>query len=234
MPVSIKKPSNPLKREGMLQRHTRQRGFSLVEMLISLTIALIIIGLTFGLLAGSLNKKARSDDETDSLSDGNQAISWMSQEIMNSGFGLKSNGLVAADSVEDKIRVRANLNAFLKQTTSGTVSDPDEDIQYYLLANPGSGSALVRADVGKNTSSVIATDIVDVDADGDGDGDGLTFDYLDVGGNPVLPTNAARIRVSVRILLPQIGVPGSEGFHPATTKVISSTVVLRNMRRMGY
>lgn len=202
--------------------------------MIAMTITLAVIAMAFYLVAQSLNRKTRDETQTKALADANQALGILSKEITNAGFGLTSNGLVAADCTEEKIRVRANLNSLAKQTTSNTVSDQDEDVIFQLIANPNGGSALVRTDVGLGQSAVVSTQIDNTDINGDGDGDGLTFNYLDESGNAVAPQNAARVEIIVRIVLPQVGQPGAPGYQPKVTKQLSSSVVLRNSRLLAY
>ena len=212
----------------------RQSGFSLIEMLFALTITLFITALAFTLLAQSLNRKVHDEAQVSALADANQALSRMSQDITNAGFGLKTNGLVAADCTEEKIRVRANLNALMKQTTSGTVTDADEDLIFQLVANLNGGSALVRTDVNTGQSAIVATLIDNKDINGDGDGDGLTFNYLDAAGSEVSPQNAVKVEIIIRITLPQVGQPNSPGYQPEITKQLSSSVVLRNSNLLAY
>lgn len=212
----------------------RQTGFSLIELLIALTITIIIVSLAFTLLAQSLNRKIRDETQVSALADANQALSRISQEIINSGFGLGTNGLVAADCTEEKIRIRANLNALMKQTTSGTVTDPDEDLIFQLASNPGGGSALIRTDVNTGESAVVATSIDDKDINGDGDGDGLTFIYLNSAGVEVAPQNAVKLEIIIRVTLPQVGQVGSPGYQPEVTKQLTSSVVLRNSNLLAY
>lgn len=219
---------------GRIQTSYREAGFSLIELLIAMTITLSIIAMAFYLVAQSLNRKSRDETQVAALADANQALSIMSKDITNAGFGLSSNGLAAADCSEDKIRVRANLNSLLKQTTSGTVNDQDEDLIFQLIANPDTGSALVRTDVALGESSIIATQIDNTDINNDGDGDGLTFNYLDENGNAVAPENAVRVEIIIRIVLPQVGQPEAPGFQPQVTKQLSSSVVLRNSRLLAY
>lgn len=202
--------------------------------MIAMVITLVIMAMAFFLVAQSLHRKSRDETQTDALADANQALSIMSKEITNAGFGLTSNGLVAADCTEDKIRVRANLNSLMKQTTSNSVTDQDEDVIFQLVANPDGGSSLVRSDVGLGQSSVVSTQIDNTDINGDGDGDGLTFNYLDEGGTAVAPQNAARVEIIIRIRLPQVGEPGTPGFQPQVTKQLASSVVLRNSRLLAY
>ena len=217
-----------------LQPTIRQDGFSLIELIIAMTITLTIVALAFSLLAQSINQKTRDETQVSALSDTNQSLSRMSLEIINAGFGLTSNGLVAGDCTEDKIRVRANLNSLMKQATSGTVTDSGEDLIFQLVDNPSVGSALVRTDVVTGGSSIVATKIDNRDGDGDGDGDGLTFNYLDAAGAEVAAQNAVQVRMIVRVNLPQVGSPGAPGYQPEITKELSSSVVLRNARLMAY
>ena len=202
--------------------------------MVALVITLIVVGLAFALLAGTLRQKTRNVAETEVLADANQALGLMSTDIMNSGLGLNTNGLIAADCIEDKIRIRANLNSLLGETTSNVVTDRDEDVIYQLAAKPGGGNALVRSDVALGTSTVIVTDVDNSDVDNDGDGDALTFNYLDAAGAEVTPPSAVSVTVTVRLVLPAVGVPGSDGFQPRRTKAVTLPVVLRNGRLAAY
>lgn len=218
---------------NQLERN-QQSGFSLIELIFALTITLIIVALAFTLLAQSLNRKIHDEAQVTALADANQALSRMSQDITNSGFGLKNNGLVVTDCTEEKIRVRANLNALMKQTSSGTVSDEGEDLIFQLATNLDGESSLIRTDVTKGTSIVVAGSIDNADINADGDGDGLTFNYLDAAGAGVSPENAVKIEIIIRITLPQIGQPGAPGYQPKVTKQLSATVVLRNAQLLAY
>lgn len=217
-----------------IQKSVDASGFSLVELMFTMTITMLILGLAFTLLSQSLGRKSREEAQAAAMADATLGMSRLSQEIMNAGFGLKSNGLVDADSGKDKIRVRANLNALMKQTTSTTVTDKNEDLSFSLVANPGGRSSLVRRDIGLGESSVVATEIDNTDIDNDGIGDGLLFTYFDAAGAEVNPSNAVRVQIALRITLPQVGVPGSPGFQPAATRVLTNSVVLRNANLPTY
>src|SRR5919106_2731501 len=113
-------------------------GFSLIELLIAMTITLTVLGLTSGLLASSFNTRSRENQRSDALADAQRALNIMTREIANTGFGLTDNGIVAADSGATTIRVRANLNAFDGESTSLLVNDRNEDVKYALYAAGGS------------------------------------------------------------------------------------------------
>ena len=132
------------------------------------------------------------------------------------------------------IHIRANLNAFMGETTSNTVTDQGEDVVYQLAARPDGGSALVRSDVGKNETNVVATLVDNADLDGDGEGDGLNFQYVDSAGATTTPQAASRVIIQVRVILPAVGTPGSDGYQPQRTKLVTAPIVLRNYQLAAY
>src|SRR5436190_9513838 len=119
------------------------RGFSLVELLIAMTVTLVVMSITTVLLASTFNVRSRENQRSDALADAQRALNIMSREIANSGFGLSDNGIVAVDSGVSSIRVRANLNAFEGQASSTTVNDRNEDVKYSLWSANGA-SYIVR------------------------------------------------------------------------------------------
>src|ERR1041384_7895686 len=137
-----------------------ETGFSLIELLLAITITLTVLGLTGGLLASSFNVRARENQKTDALADTQRALNIMTREIANAGFGLASNGIVAADSNDTAIRVRANLNAFDGQTSSNSISDRNEDVKYSLYS-AGSDSYIVRLDIGTQNQTTVLANRVD-------------------------------------------------------------------------
>jgi prepilin-type N-terminal cleavage/methylation domain-containing protein len=99
----------------------KERGFSLLELLIAMTVTLVILTGASRLLAGAFNVRARENRKTDGLSDAQRALNIMSREIANTGFNLtitpSQNGIVPEDSITDEngnqtIRFRANLNKY--------------------------------------------------------------------------------------------------------------------------
>src|SRR5918912_4490360 len=113
-------------------RRHNAAGFSLLELVIGMTLLLIAMVAASTLLTTSLRTRTRENQKSDALADAQRAVNIMSREIGNSGFGLMINGLVAADchtynppsdTRPTSIRLRANLN-----NTNATTSDTDEDI----------------------------------------------------------------------------------------------------------
>ncbi len=213
-------------------------GFSLIELLIAMTITLTLLGLTCGLLAGSFNVRARENQKTDALADAQRALNIMTREIANTGFGLSNNGIVDADSNENAIRVRANLNAFERQASSNSVSDRNEDVKYSLYTT-GDESYIVRLDIGtQNQTTVLANRV-----------DNLRIRYypakvtytltsncdISTGTSEVTQKSDAKyLVISVCVELTARGTPGSPGYQPASRVQLVSDVYLRNADVSNY
>lgn len=215
-----------------------EHGFSLIELMLAMTIALTLLGLTSGLLASSFNVRARENQKTDALADTQRALNIMSREIANTGFGLANNGIVAADSNETAIRVRANLNAFDSQTSSSSISDRNEDVKYSLYT-AGGDSYIVRLDIGtQNQTTVLANRV-----------DALRIRYYPakvdytMSGNCDITSTSAEVTqksdtkyivISVCVELTARGAPGSPGYQPASRVQLVSDVYLRNADISNY
>ena len=63
-------------------------GFSLIELMISMVIVILLLGLVSTLLSRSLSVRARESRKTDALTSAQAALNIMSREIANSGFGI--------------------------------------------------------------------------------------------------------------------------------------------------
>ena len=216
----------------------QERGFSLIELLIASTITLTVMGLATGFLASSFNVRARENQKTDALADAQRAVNIMTREIANTGFGLSNNGIVAADSNETAIRVRANLNAFEGQTTSTGISDRNEDVKYSLYTS-GGDSYIVRLDIGtQNQTTVLANRV-----------DALRIRYYPSRVNYTLTSNCdistatsevtqksdtKYIVISVCVELTARGLPDSPGYQPASRVQLVSDVYLRNADIVNY
>src|SRR6266581_1823067 len=129
-------------------------GFSLVELLISMTITLLLMGLAIALLSSSFNVRGRQNQKSSALADAQRALNNMSREIANSGFGLSDNGIVTTESGSSSIRVRANLNAFDREMTSNSVVDSDEDVLYNLFSD-STQSYVERIDINSGARTTV-------------------------------------------------------------------------------
>jgi prepilin-type N-terminal cleavage/methylation domain-containing protein len=213
-------------------------GFSLVELLIAMAITVTVLGLTGGLLASSFNVRARENQKTDALADAQRALNIMTREIANTGFGLSNNGIVAADSTDTAIRIRANLNAFESQASSNSISDRNEDVKYSLYS-AGSDSYIVRLDIGTQNQTTVLANRVDT----------LRIRYYPAKINYTLTSNCdisttssevtqksdtKYIVVSICVELTARGTPGSPGYQPASRVQLVSDVYLRNADVVNY
>lgn len=217
-----------------------QRGFSLIELLIAMTVTIVIAGIASSLVAQSFRMRSREDARSDAIADAQRALNIVSREIANSGFGLVDNGLVPADTGSGSIRLRANLNAYTRDADgnkvpgAGLVTDPDEDIKYSMYNDDAlNRHYLVRYDVtlgGREGTTVLANRL-----------DSFVLQYfdsagneLDVTANPAASRDAWRVRITVGVNLPAEGQPGSPGYQPPSTINLVSDVVLRNASQITY
>jgi prepilin-type N-terminal cleavage/methylation domain-containing protein len=194
------------------RRATAQRaaGFSLIELIIAMTVTLVLMAAACTLLAQALGIRTRENKRSDALADAQRALNIMSREIANSGFGLTDNGIVAADSGASAIRVRANLNG------DAAVDGTDEDVTYVYQATP---LAIVRYDRNAGAATSLASAI-----------DSLTITYFDntgavIANNPLAAANApnvARVRIALSVTL-----RATQG-QPASSVQLTSDVALRN------
>ena len=193
-------------------KNIRHKGFSLLELLIAMSVTIGLMGLVTTLFANSLGMRNRESRRTDALTAGRAALSSLSREISNSGYGMTENGIVAADSNNKRIHIRANLD----NTDYATV-DVGEDVTYFFDT---ATQSIVRYDPNTTpTTSVIVNKISDV-----------SFSYYDYVGasstftNPATPTkDTGRVRITVVVKLdPVVGQPANQ------TVTFVSDVTLRN------
>ena len=223
-----------------MNNQNSQRGFSLIELIIAMTVTIVIAGIASTLVAQSLRMRSREDARSDAIADAQRALNIVSREIANSGFGIVDNGLVPGDTGPSSIRFRANLNAYTRDEDgdavagAGEVIDNDEDIKYSMYNdNEANRHYLVRYDVslgGREGTTVLANRL-----------DSFLLEYFDGSGNQLdLVTNpndaqlAWKVRLTVGVVLPATGVPGAPGYQPQSTINLISDVVLRNTAQITY
>ena len=189
-------------------------GFSLLELIISMTITLILMGLAATIFSRSISTRARETRRTEAIVAAQSALNLLSREIANSGYGLTDNGIVTADSDQQKIHFRSNIH-----NENAVTSDAGEDLTYYLDSASGS---VIRYDRFDNpTSSTV------IDRTGN-----LSFQYFDYSGFAAIPTisgtpsaNTARVRISITVNLePVAGQPDNQQI------TYTSDVTLRNSK----
>ena len=224
-----------------MQQHCRkrsqQRGFSLFELIIAMGLILGVLGLTSTLLVTSFNTRAREEQRSDALADAQRALNIMTREIANTGFGLTDNGIVAADSALDSIRVRANLNSFEGQATSLVVNDRNEDVKYSLYTT-GGVSYIVRLDIGtENQTTVLANRVDSLKIRYYSSKIDYTMSNCDIttaSSEVTQKSDTKYIVMSICVELPARGTPGTAGYQPASRVQLVSDVDLRNADIYNY
>jgi prepilin-type N-terminal cleavage/methylation domain-containing protein len=208
-----------------------ESGFSLIELVIAMTVMLIMMGVASTLFSKSLSTRLRESRTADALTSAYAALNVMSREIGNGGFGLlnpasglASNGIVLADSNDQQIHIRSNFTNVVPYTdpnAPGQTNDPGEDVTYYFEPTTKS---IVRYDPHATpTTSVVVNKISNVRFS--------YFDYVTSGsaGVPnVVPTAATgRIVITVTVELdPVQGQPNPQAI------TFSSEVNMRNSNYM--
>ena len=133
----------------MKRLNSNDKGFTLFELMIAMTITLVILGIASTLLATSFHVRSREQARTDSIADVQRAINIMSRELAIGGFGFdsSSNGLVVGDCSDSTIRVRSNLNRY--SGNSGTIESSGEDVKYLVDATEVRTTSFDMIDLGR-------------------------------------------------------------------------------------
>jgi len=230
-----------------LNKSASSSGFSLLELLIAMVITMALMTAAATLLANALRVRSRENQKSDALADTQRALNIMSREIANAGFNLSNNGIVAAESGLNRIRIRSNLNKY--DLTANTASrsgivDSGEDITYFLN-DADNTKYLVRHDALKDVtlegskSTVLANRI-----------DGMNIHYFDQkvtyttppGGSDITDVSAAEVDpvaakyvvIVIAVTLDAVGSPNTPGYQPAYSVLLCSDVTLRNTDLWKY
>jgi len=226
------------KRKIAMTQNTRKKaadGFSLLELLIAMTVTLVMLGVATTLLAAGYRIRSRENSVTDAVADVQRALNIMCREVANAGFNLNTNGIVAGDSDATHLRIRSNLNRY--DPTASTASrngviDPGEDLKYFV--NGASNTDyLVRYDANATGTkhTVLANRL-----------DSLAIHYFaqrvsystsgcDISSpsaGEVNPAAASYVVIAVCVQIPASGSPNTAGYQPASTVLLVSDVTLRN------
>lgn len=229
----------------MNKKQNSQSGFSLIELVIAMSVTIVIATIASSLVAQSFRMRAREDTRSDAIADAQRALNIVTREIANSGFGLPDNGIVPGDTSGNAIRFRANLNAYMRdaanEPVSGSegVSDRDEDIKYMMYNDDAANrhylvryDAVIAKTIGQREATTVLANRLD----------SFSLQYFDSSGNEILDyaTNskalisAWRVRLTVGVVLPAEGAPESPGYQPQTTIDLVSDVVFRNASQITY
>lgn len=217
-----------------MTKNKKNAGFSLVELMIAMTVLLVLLGLVSTLFARAFGIRARESRKTDALTSAQAALNVMSREISNAGFGLTYNGIVTADcnqpaplACKQKLHFRSNV----KNTDDlQAIATPGEDVTYFYDTTTKS---IVRYDkfavldtaTNKYTpqTSVIINRISDVEF--------RYFDYIPGISTPTevtTPTDKTG-RVTIKVIVTLEDVQN----QPKDQKVkFESDITLRNSKYM--
>jgi prepilin-type N-terminal cleavage/methylation domain-containing protein len=193
-------------------KHDSSQGFSLLELLIAMVITLVLMGVATTLFSAAIGIRSRQSSRTDALTSAQAALNVMSREISNSGYGLTNNGLVPADSNQQRLHFRSNVI-----NTDATTSGVGEEITYFYDSNTQS---ILRFDPNDSPqTSIIVNRISNIKM--------VYFDYSGSDSTPIertSPTSATgRVRITVTVILENVqGQTGNQ------TVSFTSDVTLRN------
>jgi prepilin-type N-terminal cleavage/methylation domain-containing protein len=232
-----------------------EAGFSLIELIMAMALSITVMGFGSALLAGSFNVRSREDRKSDAIADVQRALNIMTREISNSGFKLpgglasvSSNGIVAADSDNQSVRIIANLNGIPNPADPGLtdtdVEDANEDVKFLMYVdNERSQQYIVRYEKNAANATTVLANRVDsliiryydekVTYETTVDDDGVcditnVMNALGTAESEVSPAIAKYIVIAVGVTLPAVGSPGSNGYQRETQVQLTSDVVLRN------
>lgn len=193
-----------------------ESGFTLLELLLAMSILLVMLGLVGSLFSRALTTRQRQSSRTDALTAAQAALNVMSREIANSGYGLTTNGIVYADSNVQKFHFLANT-----KNSNGVLTDAGENITYYY--DP-STSSILRHDANGNGIGVPETSIIINRISN------VNFLYFDYTGSNSAPTssftptfNTGRVRVTITVSLEEV-----QDQPKNQSVVLVSDVTLRN------
>jgi Tfp pilus assembly protein PilW len=206
-------------------------GFSLIELIIAMGVTLTVLTMASTLLSASFKVRTRENLKTVAMADTQRALNTMTREISNAGYGLKSNGILAAQSSNAGVAVLSDLN--LNDTW-----DADEIISFQLANNPNTGkNSLVRYALDSTgdaltTGTVLAENVDSFKVRYYAQKRDYTTGTCDVDANSqaavTTPDKAQYLVLVVCATLPEVGTPRSAGYQPASTVQLVTDVTLRN------
>lgn len=234
-------------------RNSRESGFSLIEMLIAMSLTIFMLGIAATALTSGFRIREREESVTDAVADAQRGMNIMSREIANAGFNLTTNGIVAGDSDSTSIRIRSNLNKWDTNALAASrdaVIDPGEDVKFFVnVANDT--DYLVRHDAFATTEEMKTTVLANrmsqlrlhyfaerVTYSTPTSNVGLTApndcDISSPSAAEVNPSLATYVVIALCVRIPGAGVPGTDGFQPASNVLLVSDVTLRNSNLLDY
>ena len=197
-------------------RQANDRGFSLIELIVSMVITLVILGAAVAVFSGALSTRSRESSKTDAITSAQAALNVMSREIGNSGYGLSNNGLGwydgagvwHTDCTTQFLRFRANTD-----NADATTTGLGEDVAYYYDT---ASQSVVRHDNSSGETSGIINRISNV-----------AFAYTNYVGTGTPPVGPSDTTGKVTITL-TVNLENVQGQPSGQTVTVASDVTLRN------
>src|SRR3981081_2220854 len=204
--------AEPFMRKQNCRISNNAAGFSLIELVIAMTITMVVMGIASTLIGASFKIRTREQSQSDAIADVERSINIMSREIAVGGFGFDNatNGLVAGDCTTSTLRVRSNLNRYTTETNKYTIADPGEDLKFLLDISPDT-NYLVRYDRFAVAPADPRTGLANRVASISFSSLDTSNNVLDVTADPSQVANAAMVRITVGVVLPAVGMAGSAG-----------------------
>jgi type II secretory pathway pseudopilin PulG len=228
----------------------KEAGFSIMELLVAMTVMIFITGAAAALLVSAFNVRAREDQRSEGTADARRALNIISREVASAGYRLPpgltyatsagvtipvpANGLIAGDCNATAITFVSNTNAQgdFDPNLNDTIPDAppnheiagaDEAIKFQFVQDE-TGNFLVRKDLLNGDSLVLANRI-----------DGVQFDFINrLGGAAATIAEARSINIRIWVTLNQVGQPGSSGYQAPSQVTLSSRVNLRNAQLASF
>ena len=188
-------------------------GFTLVELIVSMALTLIILGIAVLAFSSALSSRDRESSRTDALTSAQAALNIMSREVGNSGYGFTSNGLVLGDCTGKQLHFRTNTS-----NHDGSTNSAGEDLTFYYDSD---SQSVVRYDRVTGTSGVINR-VSDVDF--------VYYNYVvdPLSGSVTISAgnasvDTARVNIRLKVILPNV-----QGQPSNRIETVSSDVTLRS------
>jgi Tfp pilus assembly protein PilW len=212
-------------------RGANQGGFSLIELIIAMGVTLTVMTMASTLISASFKVRTRENLKTVAMADTQRALNTMTREISNAGYGLKSNGILAAQSNDAGVTVLSDYN-------ENDAWDADEVVSFKLANNPNTGkNSLVRYALDSTgdaatTGTILAENVDSLKVRYYAQRRDYTTASCDVDSASkaavTTPDKAQYLVLVVCATMPAVGAPSSPGYQPASSVQLVTDITLRN------
>jgi type IV pilus assembly protein PilW len=165
----------------------RERGFSLIEFLIAMTLGLIVLGAISNVFLGQGQTYNTQEQITDMVQTARAAMDMMSGEIRMAGYNPANAGFNGITQESSQLQIKADINGDGNIMNIDKSYDSNEHIVYKYYDQEPKYPCQIKRKTGNGYFQLFAENI-----------ESFTFAYLDSDGNS--PTNSANIR-QIRITI---------------------------------